>query len=86
MKMFEYMASGKPIISSRLPVLMEVLNHEHNALLAGPDVASEWVLAVTLLKENRQLGERLAAKAREDVMNYTWEERAGSVLKHWGIT
>tara|TARA_B100000315_G_scaffold170872_1_gene159388 strand:+ start:1035 stop:2204 length:1170 start_codon:yes stop_codon:yes gene_type:complete len=86
MKMFEYMASGRPIISSRLPVLMEVLSHDQNALLAEPDVVNEWLSAVTLLKENRQLRDSLAQKATEDVMNYTWEERADSVLKHWGIT
>ncbi len=86
LKMFEYMASGRPIISSRLPVLMEVLNHDQNALLAEPDVANEWLSALTLLKENRQLRDSLAQKATEDVMNYTWEERADSVLKHWGIT
>ncbi|NIV99675.1 glycosyltransferase, partial [Candidatus Saccharibacteria bacterium] len=33
LKMFEYMSTGKPIVSSDLPVLREVLVHEENALL-----------------------------------------------------
>ena len=80
MKMFEYMASGRPIISSRLPVLMEVLSHDQNALLAEPDVVNEWLSAVTLLKENRQLRDSLAGRAAEDVKNYTWYNRAHKIV------
>jgi glycosyltransferase involved in cell wall biosynthesis len=37
LKMFEYMASGRPIIASKLPVFEEVLKHNVNALLVSPD-------------------------------------------------
>ncbi|MDX1502288.1 MAG: glycosyltransferase, partial [Thermoanaerobaculia bacterium] len=36
MKMFEYMAAGRAIVSSDLPVLREVLRHGENALLVEP--------------------------------------------------
>ncbi|GAG00742.1 unnamed protein product, partial [marine sediment metagenome] len=36
LKMFEYMASGKPIIASDLPALREVLKQGKNAILVDP--------------------------------------------------
>ena len=42
MKMFEYMAAGRAILSSDLPVLREVLNEE-NAILLPPDEPAAWV-------------------------------------------
>ena len=33
MKMFDYLASGKLIISSDIPVLREILKHQYNAIL-----------------------------------------------------
>ena len=41
MKMFEYMAARRAIVTSDLPVIREVLN-EKNALFCEPDNAGEW--------------------------------------------
>ncbi|WP_265820657.1 glycosyltransferase family 4 protein [Geovibrio ferrireducens] len=79
LKIFEYMASKKPIICSDLPVLREVLN-EGNSLLVKCDSIGEWVEAISLLKDE-QLREKLAAKAYDDFSeHYTWLKRAESVL------
>lgn len=75
MKMFEYMASGRPILSSSLPVLREVLN-ENNAVLLEPDNVFAWEQALIDLMQNPDRGAALAAQARRDVQRYTWIERA----------
>ncbi|MCL4872095.1 MAG: glycosyltransferase family 4 protein [Anaerolineae bacterium] len=81
MKMFEYMASGKPIISSDLPVLREVLTHERNALLVAPDDVEGWVTAVTRLISDPDLRQRLGQTAQQDLLDrYTWDARARKVL------
>jgi glycosyltransferase involved in cell wall biosynthesis len=82
MKMFEYMASGRPIISSHLPVLMEVLNHESNALLVDPEDRSEWLTTVELLKQDEQLRLILGENAFKDVTNYTWRVRSKMILSN----
>lgn len=81
LKMFEYMASGAPIISSDLPVLREVLADGENALLVEPDEAGAWVTALKSLMEDRALASRLADRAAGDVaQGHTWRIRAGEVL------
>ncbi len=79
MKMFEYMAAGKPIISSNLPILHEVLN-ERNAIFCEYNNLDQWVDAINLIKENPDLGQSLGEQARLDVGMYSWVERARKSL------
>jgi glycosyltransferase involved in cell wall biosynthesis len=79
MKLFEYMACGRPILCSDLPVLREVLNSE-NAILLPPDNVDAWVNALQSLKGDTQRRLSLGAQARRDVEGYTWERRAARIL------
>jgi len=79
MKMFEYMAAGRPIISSDLPILHEVLN-ERNAIFCQYDDVDQWVNAIELIKKDTGYGHELAIQARLDVEKYTWIERAKKSL------
>ena len=75
MKVFEYLGSGRAILSSDLPVLREVLN-ESNALLAPPEDADAWDRALRRLAGDPVLRATLAGRARKDAARYTWVERA----------
>lgn len=79
MKMFEYMAAGKPIISSDLPVLHEVLN-EKNAIFCQYNDVDQWVDAINLIKSDPDLGLRLGNQASVDVEQYSWIQRAKKSL------
>ena len=46
LKIFEYMATGKPIICSRIEVLNEVLEDNRNCLLCDPEKEEEWINAI----------------------------------------
>lgn len=76
LKLFEYMASGRPIVASDLPALREILRHEENALLVEAANPSALVAGIARVKEDRELGARLAAQARADVREFTWARRA----------
>jgi glycosyltransferase involved in cell wall biosynthesis len=76
LKLFEYMASARPIVASDLPSIREVLTHERNALLVEAGNPQALTAALRRIKANRGLGERLARQALEDVRQYTWEARA----------
>jgi len=80
LKMFEYMAHKKAIITSDLPVLREVLN-ESNAILVNCDDIHGWINALEDLRDV-QKREKLAKKAYSDFINeYTWKNRAKLVLQ-----
>jgi glycosyltransferase involved in cell wall biosynthesis len=76
------MANAKPIISSDLPVLREVLTHEVNALLCEPDDIEAWVAAIERLKDDQGLRVRLSERARRDFdTKYTWSKRAETIVR-----
>lgn len=81
-KMFEYMASNVPIISSKIPVLEEVLYNESNCLLVNPSEATEWNSAMKRLLNDSNLSEALSKKAYSDYQNkYSWRARAQTVIR-----
>ncbi len=81
LKVFEYMASGRPMIASDLSVLREVLHDGENALLVDPEDTEAWVRAIRRLAGDATLRRGLAARAREDLArHYTWDRRAELIL------
>ena len=80
LKLFEYMAAGRPIIASNIPVLREILEDEGNALLCQPDDVQAWSFALKRLQD-KDLRHKLGFKAYKDFMNnYTWKIRAQKIL------
>jgi glycosyltransferase involved in cell wall biosynthesis len=79
MKMFDYMAAGRAILTSELPVLHEVLNRE-NAVFCTPEDLSAWSLALGDLLSDPDRRRRLGEQARRDAERYTWRGRAEKAL------
>lgn len=75
MKMFDYLAAGRAIITSDLPVIREVLN-ERTALFAVPEDLESWREALNRLLHDENLRARLGEQARADAARYTWLQRA----------
>jgi len=81
MKVFEYMASGVPIVISDLPVLREVLRPDVDALMVTPEDPEALLVALERLRDDPALGRRLAASALERVLaEFTWDQRARHIL------
>lgn len=80
LKLFEYMASGRPIVASDLLSIKEILNNQ-NSVLVGSDSSEELVRGIELVLNESDGGEALAEKAFEDVKNYTWQNRVKKILK-----
>lgn len=81
MKMFEYMASGRVIIASDIPVIREVLTNEVNALLVPHDDPTAWKEAIDRLCLDNELYNSLRTQARKDVVeNYSYDIRSKSLL------
>lgn len=78
MKLFEYMASGVPIVASRLPSICEVLNDE-NAVLVEAGSADALASGIKRLLDDTHLSKKLAERAKSDVQEYTWEARGRKI-------
>lgn len=82
MKMFEYMAAGRAIVSSDLHVVREVLN-EKNAAFCKPDETGDWRLVIESLLHDAARRMELGARARQDVQGYTWVARAQRIMNRF---
>ncbi len=80
LKLFEYMAYGKAIVASDLPVLREVLN-DQLAILVRPRDFDGWKEAIRKFcsaSKRKQLG---AAARRELEAKYSWKTRMENILE-----
>lgn len=81
LKIFEYMASKKPIIASDLPSLREILTHGDNAILMAPNDHRALADAIIKLRENQAYDKKISDQAYRDVSNkYTWKIRAEKII------
>ncbi len=79
MKLFEYMAAGRAILSSDLPVLREVLN-EKNAAFCMADDLDSWIIGMQALLDDPTKIQALSQQAKLDVQPYSWKARAEKTL------
>jgi len=79
MKLFEYLACGRVILASNLPVLQEILN-PMNSILLPPEDSNAWLNAI---QNGLQFPERthaLALQAQLDAQQYTWIARVEKIF------
>jgi len=80
LKMFEYMASGRPIVASDLPSIREILN-TNNAILVEPDNNQKLINSIEMIFKDDNLADKLSKQALADVKCYTWDKRAEKIIK-----
>jgi len=79
MKLFEYMASGVPIIASNLPSIREILD-DSLAYFFAPDDPESLSRAIGKVLGNYEEAKRRGASACAAVEKYSWQKRAQSIL------
>ena len=79
MKMFEYMAAGRVIFTSNMPVLGEVLNETNAAFYISEDMQS-MQRAFESLMQDEGMRNRLASQALIDVEQYSWRVRMQKII------
>jgi glycosyltransferase involved in cell wall biosynthesis len=81
MKLFEYMHAKKPIISSDLTVLKEVLSNNENSILVKPNSISGWVKAINKLINDKDFSKKISNCSYRDFINkYTWDIRSKKIF------
>lgn len=82
MKVFEYMASGTPIVASNLPSIQEVLKPEH-AVFFDPDNHTDLREKIIQTFTNYLTSTDMAKRAQEEVGKYDWIRRARELSKSY---
>lgn len=80
LKLFFYMASGRPILAGNTPDVSEVLQHDRNAFLCLPDNLDALVGGLRTLTSSGELADRIAATALADSANFTWDKRTSRIV------
>jgi glycosyltransferase involved in cell wall biosynthesis len=80
MKMFDYLACGRAILTSDLPVIHEVLN-DANACFCPPEDLPAWSQTLADLLQDAPRRQSLAGRARSDSARYSWQARALRALE-----
>ncbi len=79
LKLFEYMAAGRPIVSSRLPSLEEVVS-DKDVVFFEPNSAEDLSRAIRRALNDEPFAESLAKSARKKVNAFTWDTRMRSIF------
>jgi len=76
MKLFAYLAAGRPILAPHSPDTAELLEHEINAFLVEPDDPQAAAVGLDRLLADPAHAERLAIAARRLSTGLSWDRRA----------
>lgn len=74
LKLFEYMAAGRPIIATDLPSLREILTPKQ-AIFIKPNRPKQMAAAISTLAESKELRHKLGTNAFHLAGNYTYAKR-----------
>lgn len=80
-KLFEYMAMGKPVILPKYQPLMDTIAHDREGLFFNINDGDDLLRCVEELMTDHDKRKRMAAKAKETVYSkHTWEMNARNIL------
>lgn len=85
LKLFEYMAAGKPIVAADLPPLHDAVDASM-VTFAEPGNAHSFAEAILMILEHRDDATKKAALARAHVEQFTWGKRMERILKAARLT
>jgi len=81
LKLYEYMAAGRPVVASAIGQVCEVIEHERDGLLVPPGNAEAAAGAILRLVHDGSLRERLSLAASAKMRGHDWLDVARRVLE-----
>ena len=81
LKMFDYLASKKIIVASKLEVYKHILKHNHNSILIKPNDHEKWANTITKIFTKLKSYKKLRINSYETAKKYTWIKRANIIEK-----
>lgn len=85
LKVYEYMASGLPVVASRIGQLEQMIQHETSGLLCPPGDPAALADSLRRIHDDSELWKRLGETGRAAVMeNHTWDGVANRIFEITG--
>jgi glycosyltransferase involved in cell wall biosynthesis len=81
MKLFEYMASKRPIVATNIPTISKVIKHNKSGLLAEPNNIEQLASYTKELIEDNEKSKRISTNAFEGARKYEWRERCRKIIQ-----
>lgn len=86
LKVYEYLAAGRPVVASRLGQLETLIENEVTGLLVAPGDAQALAGALERILSEPGLGQRLGQNGRQKVVReHTWDNVAERLFKLAGL-
>jgi glycosyltransferase involved in cell wall biosynthesis/2-polyprenyl-3-methyl-5-hydroxy-6-metoxy-1,4-benzoquinol methylase len=79
-KLFEYLALGKVVVSSRLAGVAQVIQHEENGILVEPGDADALQRGLQSILTDAALREKVEGNARASIAAYDWKILSDAVI------
>lgn len=80
LKIFEYMASKRPIITTKIPTIEKIVSHDEHALLTHPNDIQNIIENFQRLLNDQELAKRLIENAYKRVKEFTYTKRCKRIL------
>jgi len=81
-KVLEYMAAGRPLLASNMPIVRELVREDIDGLLFSPNDPDDLTRQVLALLNDFELSQRLATSASERALTkFTWHESQKKLVK-----
>ena len=81
-KIYEYMACGKPVVTTRIGQISRLIKDGFNGCLCEPDNIDDIVQKISFLINDSKLRERIGSEARKTIVSeHSWKNKAQLLSK-----
>ena len=81
LKMFDYLAAGRIILSSKRDGICEILKHNFNAIIVNEYNINSWVYQLNNIIQKKYNLKKLQKNSFLTAKKYTWDKRVSKIIK-----
>jgi len=85
LKMFEYLASGAPLLSSNISVLKEILIDKYNCIIVKNNKSKTWINEIKKIDTSYRLRKFISRNQIVTAKNNSWFSRSNKIINHYLI-
>lgn len=82
-KMFDYLAAGKIILSSKLSGICEILKNNNNAVIVNKHSIHEWNKKINFILQNKNLQKKIKLNSYITAKKNTWNARVDQFISEY---